>query len=269
MIMDVDEQLSELMARSVATLDSPPTGPLVAGAISRGRRLRRRRTAAQVCSALAVAGLATGLAVAVVGPGSGDGGGNRAGTIAAVSAPSAPSTEASTPPAEAWTPIPDTPAQERLVLLQTFKSLLPDQRAVTVSMRHGSAEPADAPGYVGLTTTYDDGNGKVQVAVSVSYPPSGGGLGAACQISVCTKTEDGSTLAVYQGSDHPGQPNLEPKNWSVSLERRDGTTVEVTEWNSMTEKTPNSVTRALPPLTIAQLTAIVSSPRWTALVFDH
>ena len=258
---DVDDELARLLHGAVATLE-PPRALDAAAILARGRRLRRRRTAAQLGSALAVAGLAAGVAVAVAVPGFGGTGGTDGATrIPAASAPGAASGGASTSAAVT----PPGPPLTRQSILQTFRSLLPDP-AVTVSMRHGSEEPDDGPGYVGVTTTYDDGQGKVQIAVSVSYPPSGGGLGSACQISACTQTKDGSRLAVYQGSDRPGQPDLEPKNWSVSLERPDGTTIEVTEWNSMTEKTPSSVTRERPPLTIGQLTAIVSSPTWAELV---
>ena len=90
----------------------------------------------------------------------------------------------------------------------------------------------------------------------------GRGIGEACQISVCTHRKDGSTLAVYDGSDRPGEPYLQPHETEVGLESKDGFTVRVTEWNARTEKTPASVTRDRVPLTIAQLKAIVSSAQW-------
>jgi len=246
--------ISELMHRAVDTLD-PDTEPLVAGALARGRRLRRHRAATQFGSALALCGLVAGAATAMVESSGPSGAGGMQAAHAETSTAAAPSVSAS----------PAGPVLNRQSVLRTFRSLLPNPTA-TVSMRHGSQEPSDGPGYVGVTLTYDDGHGNVQIAVSVQSPPAGGGLGGACEISTCTTTADGSTLSVYQGSDRPGQPYLQPRMWEVSLQRPNTTTIQVTEWNSMTEKTPGSITRDLPPLTIAQLTAIVSSPTWTELV---
>lgn len=262
--MDAERQLTNLMNQAVATLD-PPTGDLVAGAVVRGRRLRRRRTATQFGSAVAVCGLIGGVAAAVATIPSGRTDAGRAGGIQAAAAPSPPAVpKTAVPttavPTTAAPPVATGPVLTQQSVIQTFQELVP--AGVTLSKRSGNLLAGNGTADVDLT--YRDGHGAVQVSVTVYF--RSGAFGAWCQVSTCTTTDAGSTLAVHQGSDHPGQPNLEPKNWSVALERRDGTGVSVTEWNSMTEKTPSSVTRPLPPLTVAQLTAIVSSPAWTEFV---
>lgn len=262
--MDAEQQLTNLMNRAVAAVD-PPTGDLVAGALARGRRLRRRRTATQLGSGLAVCALLGGAAAAVATIPAGRTGSGPARGIQAAAAPSAPATPKTATlttvgPTTAAPPVVTGPALTQQSVIATFQRLIP--AGVTLSKRGGNLAAGNGTADVDLT--YRDGHGPVQVAVTVYF--ARGAFGAWCQISTCTTTPTGSTLAVHQGSDHPGQPNLEPKNWGVALERPDGTGVSVTEWNSMTEKTPGSVTRTLPPLTIAQLTAIVSSPRWERLV---
>src|SRR5262249_37321548 len=77
---------------------------------------------------------------------------------------------------------------------------------------------------------YDDGHGAAKISVSLDFTGAAGS--AACQISTCTNLPDGSTLAVYRGSDRPGQPYAQPKMWSVSLLRHDGMLVTFTEWNA-------------------------------------
>jgi len=120
-------------------------------------------------------------------------------------------------------------------------------------------------GFVGAGFVYDDGHGAARVTVSLDYPPSGGGLGDACQISVCTTRADGSKLAVYQGNGHPGSPSIPGKEWEVTLLRADGVAVSITEWNSAKEKSA-TLTRAEPPFTVAELTAWASNGGWQTTI---
>jgi hypothetical protein len=239
--MDDDERFGAALHRAVSTLDAP-TGRLVEGAIRRGRRRRRWVRGAEVLTGAAVlAGVAT-LVVALVGGTSPGRKPNGPVAVGGARTPARPAADLITPQA----------------LLQTALGLLPHG---TTSRYAGNYSAGD----VNAQFLYNDGHGAAQVDVSLDYPPLGGDLGGACQISTCTNRPDGSTLAVYQGNGHPGDTTLPGKDWEVSLRRADGVVVSVTEWNSAQEKGAPQ-TRPLPPFTITRLTAVVGSSQWQSHV---
>lgn len=252
---ETDERaVAQLMHRAV------PTAPkadlqLIRSAMARGARLRHRRVAMQLVSTVAICALTAALATAVlVGtkPGSA---GLRAGhrDQAGPTAQSSPTPQ--TRRSRTRVGVPLTEAS----ILRTLRGML--AKRATLTKRDGYT----SPGSIGVNLVYDDGAGAVQMIVSVDYSPQSGTTGLGCDISTCTTRPDGSVLVRYQGSDHPGQPNLQPRQWSVALRHRGGRTVTLAEWNARTEKSPDAVTRNHPPLSVAELTRLVSSPKWGSL----
>ena len=243
--MDDDDALTALLHRGVDTLE-PRTDVLVAAGIRRGRQLRRRRRIAQSASGTVLTAMiaAGGFALWPSSPG-----------VAPHVAPAAPAAPAGRDSAHPASPEHDVTPQ---VVAQRAIDLLP--RPGGVSNLSGNS----APGYAGASFVYDDRAGKAKIDISLDYGPAGTGLGAACQISVCSTRPDGARLAVYQGSDHPEDPNAEPRQWSVTLARTDGVTITLAEWNAPEEKGAAPTTRPRPPFTIAEVTALVSSPVWTS-----
>jgi hypothetical protein len=250
--MDLEQQLPSLMQHAVDTLEPDPA-PLVAGGLARGRRKRRQHQLTRAAEGLTVLAVVGGIAAIVVSTLPGRSPSTRApagaapvAPLGAVSAPASVASSRATPTATL------TPQQLQAIVVR----LLP--RPGTISHRTGNSED----GFVATEFVYDDGHGPAMVDVALSYPPLGDGLGAGCQISVCTTNPDGSRTAVYQGNGHPGHPSIPGKDWEVSLQRTDGVVVDVTEWNSPQEK-DGAITRAEPPFTIAELKTIVASPSFT------
>ena len=121
-----------------------------------------------------------------------------------------------------------------------------------------------------IRLTLDDGNGAAQFLFWVAdwpaaapQPPCGGTL-APDECSVAT-TADGSTLVVYKAGGRSDEP-AGSKTWSVTVNRPDGHRLMLQEWNRKPLDRGTPVTRTDPPLTTAQLTAVVTDPRWDAVV---
>lgn len=243
MVMDDDERVGTLLLRAVRTMD-PPTQRLVAGAVVRGRRRVRLIRCAEAVTGVGVLAGVAALTVALLPGVSG-----RSGTLPAGA--SAPVRQASITSTPAQDTVPMTPQ----ALLQIALDTLP--RPGSTSHYSGNS----SPGQVGTGFVYDDGHGPALVSVSLEFPLLSDGLGAACQISVCTTLSDGSKLAVYQGNGHPGDASIPGKDWEVTLARPDGVVVSITEFNSAQEKSAN-LTRADPPFTVAELTTWAGSGRW-------
>jgi hypothetical protein len=247
--MDADSNMNDMLNRAVATME-PRTDLLIAGGLARGRTLRRRRRIAQGASGVALAGLIATVTVAAWPSSTAPAAQHRnqaAGSpqVGAVVAHHAPSARATITPQ---------------VVAQRATDLLPAGAKPTHLSGNSMA------GFVGASLTYDDGHGAALLEVSLDFGPTSSGLGEACQISVCTTRPDGSKLAVRQGSDNPSRPNAEPKEWSVILQRADGVTVTLNEWNAPAEKGAQPVTRTLPPLSIRAAKAFVDSDTWQSKV---
>jgi hypothetical protein len=236
-----DERIGTLLVDAVRTLPAP-TEKIVSGAIERGRRRQRIVRIGETLSVVGVLAGVVGLVVALL-PGN-----SASGTMTPAGASPDP-----TPPSQPTVTI--TPQ----ALLQTALDTLP--RPGDTSRYAGEF----MGGFVGTQFVYDDGTGAAKVLVSLNYPPLGDGLGAACQISVCTTRPDGSKLAVYQGNGHPGDPSIPGKDWEVTLLRTDGVAVSITEWNAAQEK-GSPVTRTDPPFTVDELTTWVESDKWQAQI---
>ena len=119
---------------------------------------------------------------------------------------------------------------------------------------------------------YNDGHGAAQLSVSTSSRPSGvtcanwlGGVdegtrpAGATPVSCAEVTlPDGDhRLTVVTGVDGSGFYDYE-----VTLTRTDGTIVIAVVGNGVPEGATVDVTRAVPPLTLAQLQAIAADPAW-------
>jgi hypothetical protein len=246
--MDADRSVSELLYRAVVTLE-PRVDVLVSGGAERGRRLRRRRRIAQVGSGLALAALITTVTVAVW-PSAGSAG--QRGVAAHRTSAAQPPVKVPSRTQQADDSVTMTPQ----LLLQRTLDLLPrkpDTRRYT-----GRA----FTGWIGAEFIYDDGNGAAQIYVSMGFTEDG--LHAAqppCQPSNpgCRVLSDGSHLQVFRGPEYSqGHLPYNATEWSIDLVRADGVEVSMSEWNSTQEKDA-PITRAEPPFSIAQLTAIARS----------
>jgi hypothetical protein len=252
--MDADRNVTELLNRAVATLE-PRLDLLVSGGAQRGRTLRRRRRIAQAGSGLALAALIATVTVAVW-PSSTATAGHRGAALH--------QSDAAHPPALSRThQADDSVTMTPQLLLERTLDLLPGKPAT-----HKYTGRA-FPGWVGAEFIYDDGNGAAQVDVAMGFTQDG--IHAAqppCQASDpgCSVLADGSHLQVARGPEYPyGHQPYNATEWSVDLVRDDGVEVSLSEWNSAQEKDA-PITRAEPPLSIAELTAIARNDEFSPQV---
>jgi hypothetical protein len=145
-------------------------------------------------------------------------------------------------------------------LLGTFKGLLPKG---TFSQEQGRGT-ADQLG-PRASFLYDDGEGRAFLSVELyRVDPHGFTTrqGISCrQVSYCTATKaaDGSKVRVYK--EDYGKLGGYRKFWTATHLSPQGHMVEVSAWNT-TAREGAKATRNTPPLTVAQLQALVSSPKW-------
>ncbi|MFI5534630.1 hypothetical protein ACIA8O_39470 [Kitasatospora sp. NPDC051853] len=77
---------------------------------------------------------------------------------------------------------------------------------------------------------------------------------------------DGSVLRIHQGLEYP-DGRADTKYWSALPAGTDGRVVEVNEWNAPEAK-GSPVSRPVPPLSVARLTAALRSRAWDPVVAD-
>lgn len=234
---------------------------LVAAGLARGRTLRRRRAAV---TGAVVAVAAAGVAAALVVPGD-----VSRHAVPAMNAPAkAPAKGPENTPATG-SRRPEVSDQEMLTL---FKALLPggsvsDERG-RGTRSIGRRDPAP---YAALV--FDDGRGASTLSVDLSLVTGGQqqdqcpDLAFVKKGTKCTRTQlpDGSVLLVVQGWEYQDE-RKGPRNWRAVLTTPEGRQIGVSEWNAAAEKGAPQ-TRSEPPLTPAQLGAIVRSSSWDK-VFD-
>ncbi|MFJ4846409.1 MULTISPECIES: hypothetical protein [unclassified Streptomyces] len=250
--------------RSTGDSFSTDNRSLVAGGLARGRTLRRRRAAV---SGAVVAVAAVGVAVALVVPG-----GDSRQAVPATRTPAKASATAEVPtPAPTASPrAPEVSDQEMVDLL---KALLPPGSVTGERARGTHAfEGGDPAPYAEVV--FDDGKGASTVSVDLSWVMGNQQQDNECpdtsfmkKGTKCTRTElgDGLVLTVLQGWEYPDEREG-PKNWRAVLTTPRGGQIGASEWNAAAEK-GSPQTRPDPPLTPAQLGALVRSPRWDK-VFD-
>ncbi|MEV4614148.1 hypothetical protein AB0K43_16360 [Kitasatospora sp. NPDC049258] len=206
--------------------------PLIEGARARGRTLRRRRRAGLVTAGAAL-GLLTG---AVLGQAAGHGGATAAHPAAA------------------------RPLTGKEVLA-TLVALLPP----------GGTQVAEARGTASGTPqvrlVLDDGHGPAQVLFWITTglvaerPGCPDPVQPAGDRCTAATRADGSTVVIYQAATRSDEP-AGAKTWSAKLYRPDGRVMMLQEWNRRPLERGEAVTRLDPPLTEAQLTALVTDPSW-------
>lgn len=266
--MEFENELSGLFDSASAAL-RPPIEEILEHSSARGQTLRRRRRGAMgAVSALSVAAIAGGAAFGVTHLQSA----SPTPVMAAAGSSISSAPVADTQSAAATTAA--TGGVTHATDYDLLKSLLPAGAGVKpVPHDWGDVTPGAAE------AIYDDGHGRAQISVSaekIAATPlrpafscatwSGKNEGprpAGATPPSCTTTHlaDGDTLySVVSGNDPHGYYDYE-----VQLKRTDGVTVIAWVADGLPEGTEVDVTRAVPPLTIAQLTALVETPGWHVL----
>lgn len=252
------DELGDALRRTAGTF-RPDARALVAGGHLRGRRLRRRRTA-MVTAAVAAVAVAGAGGVMAAGLGTkGASGRGGSGVAAAPEHPAGPTTTAA--------PAKQQPAAHPKALsahqVETiFLRLLPRDGKVSEFVGRGTAQ-----GVPYAHAVYDDGHGKAAVEAGVGAQGQTPGCPSPNpdpQTS-CTLTHvNGGTLMIYKGFEYPDH-RVETKNWYAEFQTASGAVVDFSEWNSSQEKGA-PITRPEPPLTSAQITALLTSPLWQKVI---
>jgi hypothetical protein len=114
---------------------------------------------------------------------------------------------------------------------------------------------------------YDDGHGKSEVAADVEAgdavfdcPSPNPDPTTSCSVTHVR----GGTLVIYKGWEYPDH-RVDTKEWRAVFRTASGASVGFSEWNSSQEKGA-PVPRPEPPLSAAQLTAVVTSPAWQRVI---
>ncbi len=256
---DIDDMLPELMRRATDDLRPDTTG-IVARGIRRGTTLRRRRTAGLALAAAGAIVVTGTVAVAAQRIGPGDPAGE---------APVAGFTTHSPTVRPTPTPTAKPTATTLHPALRTLAALLPPG-----SVSAGRTWSA-GPGHLGGRLTYDDGHGATEVSVMLDRA---GPLLRQCKTETggtCVERPDGSVL-VYEREVPLTETHKDPQNGTrtqsptgivatwVYLHRKDGLLVGMSSYNALGEKDA-AITRAKPPFTVEQLTAIAANKRWNAV----
>lgn len=235
---------------------------------ARGRRLlARRRVAVAGGSVLALALIGT--AGAYSGGLLGGSGGSGAVNVAAP--PTLPSGKGGTGAGDKG-PGTGTGAVTAEQLIANLRALLPGGQ-LTEPVARGTG---DEPGPM-VSGVYDDGKGKAAIAVGLQrVDPKGSHAGqqTACgdknlqEYDDCQTEQlaDGSRLMLYKGYEYPDR-RVDTKVWRAVLVTPQGFLVDASEWNAPAEKGA-AVSRPNPPLTTAQLKALVTSTTWHPALND-
>ncbi|MDX3355809.1 hypothetical protein PV703_21315 [Streptomyces sp. ME01-24h] len=243
--MPFEDDLGAALRRTGDTFSTDGRA-LVAAGLARGRRVSRRRTAAALATVAAM--VAVGVTAAVVPHG-----GVR------TTGPAATHTGTDTNPG--WGP--ETASDRELLAL--FEGLLPKGRLVS---GHAAGTRPAADMFPRAQVVWDDGRGASTIAVGLSRAGIGSertrcpDLTTMREGSACTRTQspDGSVLVVLKTWEYQDEREG-PKNWRAVLTTLEGLQIEVDEWNAPAQKGERT-TRSEPPLSEAQLAALVRAPEW-------
>ncbi|MEU4098889.1 hypothetical protein [Streptomyces sp. NPDC026673] len=233
---------------------------LVAAGLAQGRSVRRRRTAAVVGTVAAVA--AAGVTAGLVVPG---------GTARKVG-PASSSTPAPTDSGNGKDDAKDkgedttrggVPDSE---LFTVLRQLLPEGRVL--SGLASDMEGTSNPGSPYAQAVWDDGRGASTISVNLSRVQAGQRQDECPDLALmkpgttCKRTElpGEAVLVVIKGWEY--QDNRKgPKDWQAILTTPDGRQIQADEWNAPAQK-GKPTTRENPPLSAAQLGALVRSAQW-------
>ncbi|MFE9564078.1 hypothetical protein ACFYM0_23550 [Streptomyces sp. NPDC006487] len=263
--MPFEDELGEALRRTGDGFTAEGRDLVDAGE-RRGRRmLARRRFAVAGGSVLALAliGTAGAYANGMLWSGGGDG---RA-DVASSPEPPAPQR----PPASSGDRI-GTGAVTADQMTAVLKQLLPQGGLSDIEARG----TGDQPGPM-VTGVFDDGEGKGRLGFSLSRVDPTGPMAddmvkcpskATLNYDSCSskKLEDGSRLLLFKGYEYPDR-RVDTKCWRATVVTPQGFLIDAQEWNAAAEKDA-PITRPTPPLTLAQLQALVTSPLWHPALND-
>ncbi|WP_020580122.1 hypothetical protein [Actinopolymorpha alba] len=256
-----DDGISRALRDEVRSVQ-PNVQDLVAGGIANGRRVVRRRRFAQVIAAGATFAVLGGVAYAMPWTGA-----QPASIGAAAGGP-------------AGTPTPTPPAVKKTMTTpQAMVRLLLDQLPADAETARYSGvweedwetrEPRRVGAYAEFTYANPQGRSRMSIGMrwknvhASEFRCPKPHTGATCDLR---KLRDGSVLILEQNREYAAGPKYGegkgPKVWSARLLRKDGMSIFLSENNAPAQKgAPES--RPTPPLTLAQLEAIVTSPSWQA-----
>ncbi|MEV7991700.1 hypothetical protein AB0O67_07240 [Streptomyces sp. NPDC086077] len=253
-----DNRLGAALRQTGDTFDTDRPALIAAGQ-TRGRRLRLRRRAAVAggAASIALVGVAGALVLSGSGGGSSDVRDQR--SVGAGPVTVAPATSI-TPPSF---------SSERMIA--TLTQLLPEGKVSGAEAWGGGGErPAPS---VWLVHDDGEGGGAISVGLSRVEPGSQAARDAVtCPDKVYVphdscrsdRLSDGSVLMLFQGYEYPDR-RVETRLWRAELVTPEGEQVSVSEWNAEAEKDA-PITRAEPPLSLAQLKAVATAGQWLALV---
>ncbi|MFF7214983.1 hypothetical protein ACFZAU_31315 [Streptomyces sp. NPDC008238] len=242
--MPFEDDLGAALRRTGDTFSTDGSA-LAAVGLTRGRRFRRRRTAAVVGTVTAVA--AAGVTAAVVVP--------REGARSA--GPAAVAVDRNT----GWGP--ETDSDRKMLAL--FEGLLPEGRILS---GHATDTRPAADMWPRAQVVWDDGRGASTIAVDIKRATPGQDrtrcpdLTTLREGSACARTKlaNGSVLVVLKTWEYQDE-RMGPKNWRAVLTTLEGFEIAVDEWNA-TEQKAEHTTREDPPLSTAQLGAVVGAADW-------
>ncbi|GAA3373813.1 hypothetical protein GCM10020367_35230 [Streptomyces sannanensis] len=260
--MPFEDEFGEVLRR---TGDSFTTDrqALVEGGLTQGRRRRFRRNMAAMTGSV--------LALAVVGTAGAYGGGLLGGTGGrseiSVAAPATGSGAA----APEGKPM-GTGKVSAEQMIKTLKDLLPEGKFSRTEARGtGDMHGPMASG------VFEDGKGAGAIGISLSRVDPHGREAeqqTACPdrnhvpYESCTseRLADGSRLMLMRGWEYPDRRE-DTKAWRAVLVTPQGYLVNASEWNAPAEKGA-TVTRTDPPLSLAQLKAVVTAKEWHPALAD-
>ncbi|MEU9301368.1 hypothetical protein [Streptomyces sp. NPDC048269] len=258
--MPFEDELGEALRRAGDGFTADRLALVDAGE-RRGRRLVARRRAAVVGGSV--------LALALVGSVGAYSGGLLGGSGPVNVAAPRP-LETTKPPQPGKMTGGGTGAVTAEGLLAVFRGLLPAGQ-LTDTVARGTDEPPMASG------VFDDGNGKAAISVGLSRVDPGGSN--AREMTRCGDKEvqgyddclaeqlgDGSRLLLYKGYEYPDR-RVDTKVWRAVLVTPQGFQVDASEWNAPAEKGA-AISRPNPPLTTAQLKALVTADQWHPALND-
>ncbi|MFD7259906.1 hypothetical protein [Streptomyces sp. NPDC059874] len=266
--MPFEDELGEALRRAGDGFTTDRHALVEAGE-RRGRRLVARRRAGMIGGSvlsLALIGAAGAYTGGLLdGPGS-----DGASRVDVAAPPAATGRPGQTRAPEGKRPGGGTGAVTGEQLLAVFKELLPGGKLTDTEARGTD----DAPLAYGV---YDDGAGKAAISLTLSrVDPNGSN---ARQMTDCgdkhlreyddcevEQLPDGSKVLVEQGYEYPDR-RVDTKLWRAVLVTPKGFQVEVSEWNAPAEKGA-AISRPKPPLTPAQLKALVTSEKWNPALND-
>jgi hypothetical protein len=251
----MNNQLTDLMQRATENLE-PVTPDLLERTVAQGTRLRRRRTtlltAGGTGAVLATAGLIVGGIHVLHSPADSA----AAGTPTALAKPSAKQSKEVPTPTPTPTPSSAHPVDYKKTL-STLKTLLTAPGRTFSSPDAWGDKDFTAAAYV-----VNDGHGAARVEVLLS----GGGEEPRCVpvTQGCSTLPDGSVLYVEKESPEytdSRQAEFGVVSNYVVLQRRDGRSISLTNYNGPAEKGKQH-TRPTPLLSVKDLTALAESKAW-------